>query len=66
MTTFTLTVETDNAAFSEEDGHEELARIIEQTAKDIRVVDLVDAAAFSFSVVDSNGNIVGSAELLLS
>ena len=63
---FTVKIETDNAAFSEEDGHEELARIIEQTARDIQVEDLTDAASFSFSVVDSNGNAVGHAELLLS
>jgi len=58
---FTLTIDTDNAAFAEDRG-QELARILRETAR--RVQNDVETMGFSFAVQDSNGNIVGRAELL--
>jgi len=61
---FTLTIDTDNAAFEEREPNEELARIITQTAKDVLAEAEEGAVSFSFAVVDANGNIVGRAELI--
>lgn len=56
MRTFSVTVETDNAAF---DGRpcRELARILREVAK--RVESEESPAPFSFSIRDVNGNRCG-------
>ena len=63
---FTLTIDTDNAAFEEDKG-QEIARILEQTARRIVTRPTLggnDVEAFSFAVQDANGVTVGRAELL--
>jgi hypothetical protein len=57
---FTLTIETDNAAFEDDQREEEIARILEDTAKRVRNGALVDGW---MRLRDSNGNTGGHVEL---
>lgn len=50
---FTVTIDTDNAAFCDSDKNEELARILEQIADDLR------HGRESGPCMDINGNKVG-------
>ena len=60
---FTLTLDTDNAAF-EDDRGQEIARILKQTAQ--RMTRMAGATGFSFPIRDTNGNTVGRADLQAS
>ena len=65
---FTLTINTDNAAF-EEDRCEELAGLLRDVARRItryhaNTYNEANTMGFSFAVRDRSGNTIGRAELL--
>lgn len=60
---FTLTIETDNAAFEEAGTTSEVARILRRLAEELESPYLHGAASAGDPVRDINGNTVGRWEL---
>lgn len=57
---FTLEINMDNAAFDEDFGTPEVARILTETAVYLTKFELI---SWPFTVRDSNGNTVGTATI---
>lgn len=60
---FRLTIETDNAAFEDENLLPEVGSILKQTAKRLERIHEAGMRSGSGKVLDSNGNTVGTWEL---
>lgn len=58
MSTFSLTINTDNAAFDDDDAGPELARILRRLADTLDA--RIDARWNTGNVMDANGNNVGA------